>query len=166
VTEPPAEILRRLRPIPASVGRPTTRSADVRGVGTDGLFAHVRVEGERQPVLLLFLSSECLGCRDLWEGLGELYDGLAGVARLAVVTRGPDVEDAQAIVQLSGAVGAERLVPLVMSSDAYAHYRVTGPPFLVVAGGDVVHVESVAWGVAQTLRTALAGWNSAPPPRP
>jgi hypothetical protein len=44
-----------------------------------------------------------------------------------------------------------------MSSAAFRHYRVSGPPFLVVAAADAVRTESVAWGVEQTLRIALAG---------
>ena len=53
------------------------------------------------PVVLLFLSAACLGCRDLWEGLARLQAGLAGAARLAVVTRGPEQEDAAAIAALA-----------------------------------------------------------------
>ena len=42
-----------------------------------------------------------------------------------------------------------------MSTGAYRDYRVGGPPFLTVAGADRVRTESVAWGVEQTLQTAL-----------
>jgi hypothetical protein len=44
----------------------------------------------------------------------------------------------------------------VMSSRAFGHYRVAGPPFLVLAAADAVRTESVAWGLDQTLRIALA----------
>ncbi len=155
MNDPPADIARRLRPIPTSVGPPTTTPRDVRGTGTDGEPCHIRVEGAAEPVLLLFLSAGCLGCRDLWEGLDELSSGLAGVSRLAVVTRDPGEEDFGSIVALAGQSAIEEGVPVVMSSDAFGHYRVAGPPFLVVAAGDAVRSESVAWGVAQTLRTAL-----------
>ena len=43
-----------------------------------------------------------------------------------------------------------------MSSEAYRDYRVGGPPFLTVAAADGVRTESVAWGLEQTLQTALA----------
>ena len=43
-----------------------------------------------------------------------------------------------------------------MSTAAYRDYRVAGPPFLTVADADAVRTESVAWGVEQTLQTALA----------
>jgi hypothetical protein len=42
-----------------------------------------------------------------------------------------------------------------MSTQAYRDYRVGGPPFLTVAAADGVHTESVAWGLEQTLQTAL-----------
>jgi hypothetical protein len=42
-----------------------------------------------------------------------------------------------------------------MSSGAYRDYRVSGPPFLTVAAADGVRTESVAWGLEQTLQTAL-----------
>ena len=42
-----------------------------------------------------------------------------------------------------------------MSSAAYRDYRVAGPPFLSVAAEGRVRTESVAWGLEQTLETAL-----------
>ena len=155
MNDPPADILRRLRPIPTSLGPPTTEPRDVRGTRTDGTPCRIPVEGSVEPVLLLFLSAGCLGCRDLWEGIDELSSGLVGVSRLAVVTRDPGEEDPGSIVALTGEAGAPRGVPVVMSSEAFGHYKVAGPPFLVVAAGGAVRTESVAWGVEQTLRTAL-----------
>ncbi len=153
--EPPAEILRRLRPIPTYVDHPTTTPHDVAGVGTDGLPCRVEVVEAAAPVLLLFLSAACLGCRDLWEGLAELDDGLAGEARVAAVTRDPGEEDPAAIAALAGAAARRPGLAVVMSSAAFDDYRVAGPPFLVVAGPDGVRTESVAWGLEQTLRIGL-----------
>jgi hypothetical protein len=107
------------------------------------------------PVLLLFLSAGCLGCRDLWEGLGELHAGLGDACRLAVVTKSPGDEDPEAIAALAGETPAEFGIAVVMSTSAYRDYRVGGPPFLVVSGGGSVLTEGVAWGVDQTLRCAL-----------
>ena len=155
MTDPPAEILRRLRPIPTSVGPPSTRPRDVLGQTPDGASCRVEVVEAAAPVVLLFLSAACLGCLDLWEGLGPLRAGLAGAARLAVVTRSPCDEDASAIAAL--AVGAPAGVVVVMSSEAFGDYRVAGPPFLVVADAEAVRTESVAWGVEQTLDIARTG---------
>jgi hypothetical protein len=154
VTEPPAEILRRLRPIPTSAGPPRTRPHDVEGVRPDGVACRVEVMEAAAPVLLLFLSAGCLGCRDLWEGLAELQAGLGDTSRLAVVTRSPGDEDATAVDALRRAAAAPG-VEVVMSTPAYRDYRVAGPPFLAVAAADAVLTESVAWGIEQTLATAL-----------
>jgi hypothetical protein len=156
VTDPPAEILRRLRPIPTTPGPPTTVPRDVIGVAPDGKACRVEVEEAAAPVLLLFLSAGCLGCRDLWDGLAALRAGLGDAARLAVVTRNPGDEDPQAIAALAGDAPQRLGVPVVMSGAAFEDYRVGGPPFLVVAASEAVRTESVAWGVEQTLHTALA----------
>ena len=157
MSEPPAEILRRLRPIPTYTDHPTTTSHDIVGVTPDGVPCHIDVLGAAAPVLLLFLSAACLGCRDLWEGLHELLAGLAGAARLVVVTRGPEEESPEAITTLAGDAPGSEGVELVMSTQAYRDYRVGGPPFLTVAAADGVRTESVAWGLEQTLQTALQG---------
>ena len=157
MTEPPAEMLRRLRPIPTSVGRPATTPRDIVGVAPDGTARRIEVVEAAAPILLLFLSAGCVGCRDLWEGLAELQAGLAGRARLAVVTKSPGDERAEAITALAADAPATLGIDLVMSTAAYRDYRVAGPPFLSLAAADAVRTESVAWGVEQTLRTALAG---------
>ncbi len=89
MTEPPADIVRRLRPIPTSEGPPTTRPRDIVGVTPEGVPCQVEVMEAAAPVVLLFLSAACLGCQDLWEGIGQLQAGLGEAARLAVVTRSP-----------------------------------------------------------------------------
>ncbi len=155
MSEPPADILRRLRPIPTYTDHPAATPHDVVGVAPDGASCRIEVVGAAAPVLLLFLSAGCLGCRDLWEGLPELQSGLAGAARLVVVTRSPGEESPEAITALAGHVAAARGVDVVMSSDAFRDYRVGGPPFLSLAASDGVRTESVAWGLEQTLQTAL-----------
>ena len=156
MTEPPADILRRLRPIPTYTDHPSTRPRDVTGVGPDGTARQVDLEKAATPVLLLFLSAGCLGCRDLWDGLAELHAGLAGSARLVVVARSPGEEDPAAIGVLVGEEAAALGVEVVLSSQAFRDYRVAGPPFLAVVSAEAVLTESVAWGLEQTLRTSLA----------
>jgi hypothetical protein len=162
VSEPPAEILRRLTPIPTYTDHPTTAPHDVIGVTPGGTACRIDVVEAAAPILLLFLSAACLGCRDLWEGLPELQAGLAGAARLAVVTRSPGEESPEAITALAGAAPGALGIDLVMSTQAYRDYRVGGPPFLTLAAADRVRTESVAWGVEQTLRTALDGLRENP----
>ena len=154
MTEPPAEILRRLRPIPTYTDHPATTPHDVVGVTPDGSACRIDVVEAAAPVLLLFLSAACLGCRDLWEGMHELHAGLAGAARLVVVTRSPGEESPEEIAALAGDAPLTEGIDLVMSTQAHRDYRVAGPPFLSLAAADRVRTESVAWGVEQTLETA------------
>ena len=161
MTEPPADILSRLRPIPTYNDHPSTRPHDVVGVDTATAPCRIEVVGAAQPVLLLFLSAGCLGCRDLWKGLADLQAGLHGSARLAVVTRSPGDEDPAAIAALAGPAPDALGTTVVMSTAAYRDYRVAGPPFLVVVAADAVLTESVAWGLDQTLEIAQAALRTA-----
>ena len=68
---------------------------------------------------------------------------------------GPRQESPEAITALAGDAPLVDGIDLVMSSRAYRDYRVGGPPFLTVAAADGVRTESVAWGLEQTLQTAL-----------
>ena len=175
--EPPADILRRLRPIPTDRTRAPAR--DIEGVDPTGAPLSVEIMGATAPALLLFLSAACVGCRDLWEGLSEFEAGLADACRLAVLTRSPSDEDASAVASLArsaarrgegpapcetGPVPVETgpvplaagPVPVVMSTAAYRDYRVDGPPFYAVVGPAAVLAEGVAWGVEATLRAVRA----------
>jgi hypothetical protein len=104
-------------------------------------------------VLLLFLSSSCHGCADLWDGTSQLRAELPPDVAVVLVTRGPGQEDAAAIASLAPAGGD---CVTVMSDGAYEDYRVAGPPFLVLVDGSEVKTEAVAWGVAETARAVLA----------
>jgi hypothetical protein len=151
----PAEILRRAKPIPTYGTHPTTTPHDVIGVDPLGTAVRVAVLGKADPVLLLFLSAACLGCRDLWDGIAEVQRGLPAGTRLAIVTRSPGDDD-QAVVAVLGRPAGAAGVPIVMSTRAYADYRVSGPPFLVVVDRQRVRTEGVAWGTEETARTARA----------
>jgi hypothetical protein len=154
VSEPPADILRRLRPIPTASGPPSTAPRDVAGVDPGGDACTVDVLGGAAPVLLLFLSAGCTGCLDLWDGLGQLRARLGERCRLAVVTKSPGDEDPGRIAALAGGAHRDLGIPVVMSTPAYRDYRVAGPPFLVVADATAVRTEGVAWGIDETLRAA------------
>jgi hypothetical protein len=156
VKEPPAEILRRLRPIPTD--RRRGPASDLAGVDPSGAPLSVVIVGATAPALLLFLSAGCVGCRDLWEGLSKFRAELPGPCRLAVVTRSPGDEDVRAVASLArfAAGMADDPVPVVMSTQAYRDYRVDGPPFFAMVGPAAVLGEGVAWGVDATLQAARA----------
>ena len=155
MTDPPAEILRRLRPIPTTAGPPTTTPRDVVGVAPDGRAVRIDVVETTAPVLLLFLSAACTGCHDLWAGLSELRAGLGRDARLAVVTKDPPAEDPAEIAALAADDKGRLRAPVVMSTTAFSDYRAAAP-FLAVVTSAGVLIESVAWGVDETIRTARA----------
>jgi hypothetical protein len=149
---PPAEFLRRLRPIPTYRDHPATSPVDVEGVDPAGENVRVTLVGPVDPTLLLFLSASCLGCQDLWKGTAELRRSLPEDVRVVIVTRGFPHEDPVAIGVLSPPD-----ILTVMSSQAYDDYRVGGPPFLVLVAGHEVRTEGVAWGVDETVRATRHG---------
>jgi hypothetical protein len=67
------------------------------------------------------------------------------------VTRGPESETAAAVDEL-----VQPGTTVVMSTQAYADYRVAGPPFLAVVAGGAVQTEGVAWGIEETGRATRA----------
>ena len=154
VSEPPAEILRRLRPFPPTPTTPrrsrTTWSAWVRRRG-----APDRGGARRRPGS----AALPLGGLPRLPGPVGRPDPAARRprrgARLVVVTRSPATRTLRPSPPWPVTVGRASGIEIVMSSPAFGDYRVGGPPFLAVADADAVRTESVAWGLDQTLRTAL-----------
>jgi hypothetical protein len=154
MNDPPAEVLRRLRPIPTTAGPPMTRPTDVSGVDLDGVPCRVDIVEAAAPVLLLFLTADCLGCRDLWSGLADIHVALGTRAGLAVVTKSAPEDDPAAVRELAGDVPSRLGIPVVMSTPTFGHYRAAAPFLVVVTPGEV-RAEGVAWGVEETVRTAV-----------
>jgi len=155
-----------LVPVPTYRDHPASRAADVSGVDLSGLPTTVRVLGTRRWTLLLFLSSGCEGCLELWRALGDpAGSGLATDESVVAVTRDLDGEDADELRRL--AVPAVRTVS---SSTAWRDYRVQGPPFFALVDGTEGRVvtEGVAWGASQVgehLRRARRGAGGPDVPR-
>jgi hypothetical protein len=122
---------------------------DVAGVTPDGDAVHIGVGG-RQATLLAFLSSGCVSCEPLWDGLARGEPRLPGLARVVAVTKGPGAESPGRVRPL-----APPGVPVVMSDAAWSDYGVPGSPYIVyVDGGRVAGEGSVqAW---DQLRSLLA----------
>jgi hypothetical protein len=161
----PPELLGRLRPIPTYRDHPATTGCDISGVDPAGTRRAIGIVDSGEPVVLLFLSSSCHGCRDLWEGMDELRHALGPRVRVMVVTRGPEQEDAATVARLAasasvvsdpGAHGSGHgSAEVVMSSQAYLDYGVGGPPFYALTLGREVRTEGVAWGVSETAEAVL-----------
>lgn len=148
------EVLRRARPIPTGVGDSQTPAVDIIGTDPTGAALSVHVRGSLAPewTLLVFLSTSCAGCADLWAlvsaGIPDVPVESAAATAVVAVTRGPGAEDPSAVARLCPSRGK-----VVMSDDAWGSYRVTGAPFFVVvhrAARTVVR-EGVAWGPDNVL---------------
>ena len=121
-----------LRPIPsgplsAGEGGP---AEDVVGEDPTGHPIEVRLGTMAAPVLLCFLHIRCDGCDEFWSGLGEgrASEELGPVSVVAVTKGARSVDREEVARAAAGATG----VPVVMSDDAWVHYRVTGYPFFVL----------------------------------
>ncbi len=137
-----------LRPIPSGpvAGDRPVPALDIVGVGPKGSRVEIPVGSLGTLTLLCFLHVRCDGCEEFWRGLrddtpSELPPGVSAV----VITKGPGSVDPD---EVAGAAAGVTLVPVVMSDDAWADYRVTGYPFFVLvdpAGGTVIG-ETVGFG--------------------
>ena len=131
-------------------------AADLDGAGLHDDAVHVSVVGARRRTLLAFLSSGCLTCQGFWEAFadGRGLD-LSADIRLVVVTKDGGEESISALRRL-----APPHLPVVMSSAAWADYRVPGSPYFVLVDGQDGRVRGEGTGanwdqVKNLLRQAL-----------
>jgi hypothetical protein len=159
-----AEILRRLGPpaeesgdasaVPEPPDRaPADVAPDVAGATLEGDAVKLSLAPGAPSTLLAFLGSGCQSCGALWEALGDAPD-VAGAARVVVVTKDTSHESPSRLSELAPAG-----VPLVMSSAAWADYRVPGSPYFVLVDGPsgLVRGEGAATGwdqIAALIRDA------------
>jgi hypothetical protein len=139
--------------VPTYRDRPATIASDPTGADLDGRPCCVPVLGTGRWSLVVFLSSGCHGCHEIWQALDNpARNGLVDDGSIVVITRDAGEEDVDALRRL--ATGS---VPVVMSTSTWSLYRVQGPPFFALvdgrlgAGVDPVRVttEGVAWSVEQ-----------------
>jgi hypothetical protein len=139
-----------LRPIPSGPLSPSERrpASDLVGVSPTGDRVDVLIGDLDRPVLLCFLHVRCDGCEQFWQGLADVAPSeseLPDTVSAVVVTKGPDSVESVAVAR--AAAGVTR-VPVVMSDEAWADYRVSAYPFFVLVdpGSASVVGETVGFG--------------------
>jgi hypothetical protein len=153
------EFLAGLRPVPSGLeGAPVTWPAvDLEGVTPGGAPIRVALEGLTGSVLLAFLATRCDGCETFWSGLGasDRFEEFPSV-QVVVVTKAPPSVDTGEVGRLAARLGP---VPVVMSDEAWAQYRVSGYPFFVLVDAAARRVvgETVAFGMDDVVALLAAG---------
>ena len=130
-------------------------AADIVGESPTGDAVKVTVRGARDT-LVTFLSSGCLTCMSLWEGMAADTEPLPGDARVVVVTKGRTMESPSRLHEL-----APGGVPVVMSQEAWEGYGISMSPYFVYVDGRTGAVRSEgaasSWEqVRSLLRDAMA----------
>ncbi|HEX2383193.1 MAG TPA: hypothetical protein VHI95_11185 [Acidimicrobiales bacterium] len=111
-------------------------AVDVAGIDPSGAPVTFAVAGVDHRTLLAFLSSTCLTCRGFWDAFADRRLSVPGRARLLIVTKGSEAESPATIRKL-----APSGVHTVLSSAAWADYRIPGAPYFVLldgSNGDVI----------------------------
>jgi len=130
-------------------------AADIVGETPAGDAVKISVIGDRDT-LVTFLSSGCLTCMDLWQGIRDQSEPLPGEARVVIVTKGRAMESPSRLMDL-----APTGVPVVMSQQAWEGYAISMSPYFVHVDGRTGAVRSEgaasSWDqVRSLLRDALA----------
>jgi hypothetical protein len=130
-------------------------AADIAGETPSGDAVKISVTGDRDT-LVTFLSSGCLTCMDLWQGIRNQSEPLPGGVRVVIVTKGRSMESPSRLMDL-----APDGVPVVMSQEAWEGYAITMSPYFVHVDGRTGAVRSEgaasSWEqVRSLLRDALA----------
>jgi hypothetical protein len=144
--------LRDLVQIPTYLGQRHGSAGPVAGVDPRGRPVDAPME---RRTLLLFLSTSCDGCLDLWAAFAGRQPAPlpAGVDAL-LITRGPGIERPDAVAALAGSAR------VVMGDAAWTDYEVHSGPFFVLVDAGRVLTEGVAWSVGQirgAVEAATAG---------
>ncbi len=115
-------------PLPDPV--PGAPAADLSGVTPTGESVLVRTTGMATDTVVVFLSSGCSTCQRFFRDLADRRLSLPPRTRVVIVTKGPEEESPSAILEV-----APPGLDLVMSSQAWADFRVPGSPYVVAVDG-------------------------------
>ncbi len=139
---------------------------DIAGVDPAGAPVTFAVAGVEHRTLLAFLSSTCLTCRGFWEAFADRRLSVPGRARLLIVAKGSDAESPATIRKL-----APSSVHTVLSSAAWADYRIPAAPYFVLvdgSSGDIIGEGAAStWDqVRDLMAQSLADADEHPDDRP
>ena len=126
-------------PLPDPV--PGAPAADLSGVTPTGESVLVRTTGMTTDTVAVFLSSGCSTCQRFFTDLADRWLSLPPRTRVVIVTKGPEEESPSAILEV-----APSGVDLVMSSQAWADFRVPGSPYVVAVDGTSGRVKGEGTG--------------------
>jgi hypothetical protein len=94
------------------------------------------------PAVLVFLTSTCTTCRDLWAALATRRGDLPSDTSVIAVTRGEEVEDGRRVRRL-----APRGLTVRMSTELWDRFGVTEAPYVVrTSGSGTVVAEGTVQG--------------------
>lgn len=144
-TAPRPSDLRHLIQVPNFLGHRPGTVRSVQGTVPSGEPVEFEVT-ERPWTLLVFLTSACDGCEELWRAFADPESlPFPRDVDVVVVTRGPRFEGPDKVACLAGSGS------VVMSDDAWTDYGVHTGPFYVLVDGSAVRVvtEGVAWSLEQ-----------------
>jgi len=144
---PPVPDVAARAPRPSLVG---VAAPPVRGVDPGGRPVAAAVEGGAW--VLVFLTSSCLGCRDVWSALAAGAARELPRSRLALITPDATLEDRRTVASLAppGAV-------VVMSTAAWTGWSAAASPWVAVSSDGVVVAEGPVDEWAGTVELARAG---------
>jgi hypothetical protein len=144
------------------VGRPAPAVA---GLDPGGHPLDVPVSARPGRLALLFLTSSCRPCRDLWSAAQAMPAPPDPAARAVIIlTPSPSTESRRRVADL-----APPSVPVLMSSDAWHAYGVTRAPWLALLEGGTITAEGPApadWTKVVATDSAVSADRPAPPRPP
>lgn len=131
------------------------RAADIVGTTIDGRSVEVSVVDAPCSTLLLFLTSSCTTCAELWRALGSPRELRAlPETRVTVVVRGAEAESTAHLERI-----APRGASVVMSTSAWVAYGIEVAPRFAFVGprSDIVAVEGVVESWDAMAAACVAG---------
>lgn len=144
--DPRPEAARPAQPVKthARRGEAGATAYDITGTSLDDEVSALAIVGAPRPTLLAFLTSGCATCATFWAAFAGRDLAIPGGAHLVIVAKDAAEESESRLREL-----APPQATLVLSSTAWADYRVPASPYFVLVDGEAGRV---------TGEGSAAGW--------